>query len=148
MSRLEGDKEVIMELNPQQQSFLAYYMDPKSDTWGNALQSALKAGYKQEYAESITAKMPDWLAENVGDSKLLLTALKNLNEFLNTTDEKLQVIRWDATKTTLKGLAKNKFSERQEVTGKDGKDLPTPILAIVNKDVPSNNSNTESTELN
>ena len=31
-----------MELNPQQQAFLKGYIDPKSPTWGNALQSGLK----------------------------------------------------------------------------------------------------------
>jgi len=37
-----------MDLNPQQKQFLENYLNPESETWGNALQSALKAGYKQE----------------------------------------------------------------------------------------------------
>jgi hypothetical protein len=48
--------------DPRQSLFLSYYLDPKSKTFSNALQSALKAGYEQEYAESITAKMPTWLS--------------------------------------------------------------------------------------
>lgn len=40
-----------------------------------------------------------------------------------------------------KTLAKETYSERQELTGKDGKDLPTPILTLSN--VSRNDSNTE-----
>lgn len=36
-------------------------------------------------------------------------------------------------------LGKNQYSTRQEQTGADGKDLPVPILGIIN-DLPSNNS--------
>ena len=110
-------------INPKQDLFLSYYLDPKSETWGNALQSALKAGYSDEYAKNMTGQMPSWLSESIKDTSLLQTALNNLNEFLNNTDERVQNIRWDATKTVLKGLAKNKFSERTELTGKDGKEL-------------------------
>lgn len=112
-----------MELTPQQQTFLANYLDPKSETWSNAYQSALRAGYSEEYAKNMTGQMPDWLSENIKDSSLLQTALNNLNEFLNTTDERAQNLKWDATKTVLKGLAKNKFSERTELTGANGKEL-------------------------
>ena len=41
------------DLDPRQTAFLTYYLDPKSETFSNALQSGLKAGYKQEYAENI-----------------------------------------------------------------------------------------------
>lgn len=69
--------------DPRQQLFLANYLDPKSPTFSNALQSALKAGFSQEYAESIMFKMPDWLAEKVGNSALLLKAERNLDEILD-----------------------------------------------------------------
>ncbi len=69
--------------DPRQQLFLAYYLDPKSATFSNALQSALKAGFAQEYSESILAKMPTWLAEKVGKSHLLMKAEKNLEEMLD-----------------------------------------------------------------
>ena len=68
-----------MDLTPQQQSFLKAYLDPKSPTWGNALQSALSAGYSQEYSESITHQMPDWLAENLGKTKVVQKAQRTLN---------------------------------------------------------------------
>ena len=40
--KMEEDKKV---LTPQQKLFLANYLNPKSETFSNALQSALKAGY-------------------------------------------------------------------------------------------------------
>ena len=111
------------KLDPRQDMFLANYLDPQSETWSNAYQSALKAGYAQEYAKNMTGQMPTWLSENINDTALLQQAMVNLQEFLGTGDEKLQGIRADMTKFTFKGLQKQKWSDRQEVTGKDGKDL-------------------------
>jgi hypothetical protein len=69
-------------IDPRQQFFLAYYLDPKSETFSNALQSALKAGYAQEYAENLLSKLPDWLTDKVGKLNLLAKAERNLEEFL------------------------------------------------------------------
>lgn len=115
-----------MELNPQQQAFLSYYLDPKSDTWSNALQSALKAGYAQEYSENILNLMPKWLSESLEDSALASKALVNLSDALDgTLDQEggTKHIQWKATETTLKAMLKDKFSTRTELTGKDGKEL-------------------------
>lgn len=72
------------QADPRQQLFLAKYLDPSSDTFSNALQSALSAGYSQEYAESIMAQKPEWLSDNLGDLSLLSKAIKNIEEVLNT----------------------------------------------------------------
>ena len=38
----------------RQQDWLMYYLDPKhKDTWGNAYQAAIKAGYSESYARNI-----------------------------------------------------------------------------------------------
>ena len=118
-------------LNPQQEAFLSYYTNPKSETFGNAKASAIKANYSESYADNITDFMPDWLLENMGDMKRLRKAEKNLDEVQN-----LQIIdeegKIDAnlidkrTKVDMflaERLNKNKYSTRQEQTGKDGKDL-------------------------
>lgn len=117
--------------DPRQSLFLEYYLDTNSETFSNALQSALKAGYKQEYAENITHLMPNWLSERIGDNKLVYLAEKALLEALeySTIDKEGKIdsgagrLKMDAVKLVLKGLAKERFSERSEVTGKDGKDL-------------------------
>lgn len=118
-------------LTPQQELFLSLYTNPKSETFSNALQSALKAGYAQQYAESITAQMPDWLLENLGDMKRLRKAERNLEEVQNLPivdeDGKIDVNLIDKrTKVDFfiaERLNKGKYSLRTEVTGKDGKDL-------------------------
>lgn len=126
-------------LTPQQENFLAYYTDPRSDTFSNALQSGLKAGYTQEYSESITAQLPDWLSESLGDIKRLRLAEKRLDQILGLepiddegkVDNGLIANQMKAINLVAKGIGKAKYSERAELTGKDGADLPTPLLAYV-----------------
>lgn len=59
-------------LDPRQLDFLRRYLSPDSDTYSNALQSALAAGYKQEYAEVILQRAP-WLSEMVGEGQGVTT---------------------------------------------------------------------------
>ena len=95
-----------------------------SSDLGNALQSAVKAGYSQEYAENITSLMPDWLSESIGRRKRLLEkAEKNLENLLDSEDEKIQA---DMSKFVTKTLGKNEgYSERveQDITSA-GKPIP------------------------
>lgn len=134
-------------LTPQQELFLERYTNPKSPTFGNATQSALSANYSREYAENITGLMPDWLSENIGDMKRLKRAEKNLDEVQNLpiVDEEgkvdVQLIekRNKVDMFLAERLNKQKYSTRIEQTGKDGKDLPTPIMQIT-RDVLTDNS--------
>lgn len=121
-----------MEFNPQQELFLKNFLDPKSNTFSNYLQSALKAGYSQEYAESISYQMPEWLSDALGKSRMVQKAEKNLDlaldGLLDDQEKGKKEIQWKATDFTLSRLRKDVYSERQEVTGKDGKDLiPEPL---------------------
>jgi len=115
-------------LNPQQEKFLERYTNPKSDTFSNAVQSALAAGYTETYANNITGLMPDWLFEYIGDMKRLRKTEKNLDEVQNMSiydeDNKLdpQLIE-KRTKVDIflaETIGKVKYSKRSEVTGKDG----------------------------
>lgn len=128
--------------DPRQQLFLANYLDPKSETFSNAYQSAVKAGYEEEYAKVILSKDLDWLSESVRDEDLVKRAEKALSEALGyvTTNEEGKVdsgvarVKLDATKLVLKGMRKDKYSERTEHTGKDGEKLQITIAeAIANK---------------
>lgn len=69
--------------DPRQTAFLGYYFDPKSTTYSNAMQSAMRAGYEEAYAKNITAKMPTWLLENAGKMKMLAKAERNLDKMLD-----------------------------------------------------------------
>jgi len=127
--------------DPRQALFLKEYLDPNSPTFANCLQSGLKAGYSQEYSESLTAQMPDWLSERLGDNKFVHLAEKALVEALeySTLDENGKVdsgagrIKMDAVKLVLKGLAKERFSERTEHAGIGGKDLPGVLVKIIDE---------------
>lgn len=111
-------------LTPKQELFLSLYTDPKSSTFGNATQSAIKAGYGKEYAENLTSQLPDWLSENLGDMRRLRKAEKNLEEVqnfevvndegkvdVNLLDKRIKVDMFLAER-----LNKAKYSTRQELT--------------------------------
>lgn len=120
------------QTDPRQTAFLKAYLDPKSDTWSNAKQSALKVGYAPEYADNLMSIYPDWLSDAIGDTKLIQKATRNLDMaldgLLDDPEKGGKPLQLKATEMTLRGLQKTKWSERQEVTGKDGKDLiPEPL---------------------
>lgn len=125
-------------MNPQRLAFKEYYCNPESETFGNALKSALKAGFAQEYAESITAQGTQWFSEIIRDQELKHKAEEVLAEMLeinavNTiekdgeiyvkVDSQLLRIKQDTAKFISETLNKEKYSKRSEVTGKDGESL-------------------------
>lgn len=124
------------EVDPRQALFLKNYLDPKSTTFSNAYQSAIAAGYAEEYAKNILNKDLDWLAENIEVAQMLSKAEKNLDKLMGSEDERIQA---DISKFVAGRLGKKRWSERLEHGGIDGKDLPTPILAYVQ----DNNSHQE-----
>lgn len=69
--------------DPRQALFLSYYLDPKSKTFSNALQSALKAGFSEEYASVLTSQMPDWLSDKLSKLNMLTKAERNLDEIMD-----------------------------------------------------------------
>ncbi|MEI7632131.1 MAG: hypothetical protein WCJ60_02310 [bacterium] len=116
-------------LDPRQALFLEYYLKPKTPTFSNIYQSAVKAGYSKEYAESINSQVA-WLSESLGTvtkDELVTQAKTNLKELLVSDDEK---IRADITKFVAK--TDSDFSEKSEHT----LILPKPILDI---DAPDTN---------
>jgi len=126
-------------LDDRQIRFLENYLDPKSKTYTNALQSALKAGFAQQYAESITAQMPDWLSEALGNEQRIAKAEKVFDECLtmNTIsikkigDEEIEIkdpqllkIKQDTAKFIAETIGKKKgYTKRQELTGEEGKGI-------------------------
>jgi hypothetical protein len=123
--------------DPRQSLFLSYYLDPESETFSNALQSALKAGYSQEYSESLTSQMPKWLSESLGDLTIVKQAETNIKSFLVGEDEKIKA---DITKFVLSRLNKKKWSERTELTGADGEAIKVSGFNFI---IPNENNNTD-----
>lgn len=141
------------KLDPRQKLCWESYVNPKSETFGNAYQSALKAGYEETYCTQIT--VTEWFLEKVRRLNMLGKAEKVLDKTLeedfdyrevlidgNPTglkvrDSALSKIQQDTAKFITERLGKNDgYSQRSELTGADGKDLPTPLLQALEKTEP------------
>lgn len=117
--------------DPRVALFKAAYCDPHLPTFGNCKQSAIAAGYTEQYADTITARLPKWLEELLQDDEILRAdmlkrAQRNLKSVVeekkpdNVSEKKL----WIGVNQFVSGtLGKDFFSTRQELTGKDGKRL-------------------------
>lgn len=119
--------EIVPILNVKQKVMWDNYVDPRSPTYGNATQSALRAGYADSTAHTITNTR--YFRERLRRLNMLSRAEKVLKKTLimTTKDETgkeqadLLRIQVDAAKHITKTLGKDEgYSERSEVTGKDG----------------------------
>jgi len=61
VKRKSKPRDVAQRLDPRRLNFLEYYFKPDSPTFNNGLQSALRAGYSQKYAEQLIARDYPWL---------------------------------------------------------------------------------------
>lgn len=137
-------------VDKRQTDFLLFYLDPKSATYANAYQSALNAGYSENYASQITARTNEWLTDAVRKRELMLVkAERNLDETLDLetevdiiglsgpilnpqgqplkrTSTELLKIKHDATKFVAERLGKKFYAVRQEIGVLDPKDLELP----------------------
>lgn len=119
------------QADPRQSLFIKNYLDPKSETFSNAYQSALKAGYEDEYAKVIVSKDLDWLSESINDEEMVRKAEKNLRNLMDSEDEK---IKGDISKFVAGRLGKKKWSDRIEHTGAEGGDIKVNIVNYGNSD--------------
>lgn len=75
--------------------------------------------------------------------KLVRKAETQLDTLLDSEDERIQTSN---LQFTLKTLGKDEgYSERTEVTGKDGKDVQPILVEIINEKPKANNSDTDGT---
>ena len=105
-------KELIK--TPKQIAFLAKYNDPKSNTFGNGLQSAIAAGYTEYYGRVLTSLMPDWLYDSIRHSKMLDKAERNLDNYLDlkTEDVSLERIKFDTTKFVAERIGRKVYGQQ------------------------------------
>lgn len=106
-------------LDKRQQDFIVNYFAPESPSYLNAYRSALACGYREEYAQNITAQMPKWLSEQLGyKERVVAKAKSRLEEFISEKADKR--VASDMVKFTLKTLGKDEgFSERTETINKE-----------------------------
>lgn len=114
ISNPEGANQWVSD--PRQELFISYYLNPDSETWSNAYRSALKAGYAEEYAQSITAQGTSWFSESISDNSLILKATKNLESALigqlDDPEKGGRPLQMRATEFVLKGLQKTKWGDK------------------------------------
>ena len=124
------------EFTPQQIKFAMFYYLPDSPTYGNARQSALRAGFSDKYSRNITVKNLNWIKDvvleiggkGVTKDKLVRKAKKVLDKSLDSEDEKI-------AQDTAKFIAKTttEFSEKQDIVS-NGETLTVATLEFVNGD--------------
>ena len=138
---MPGDNKIML---PQRQLFKELYLNPESDTFGNASASAREAGFSESYAKRITS--PDagleWVSEIIRDHNRLQKAERVLDECLDMDitnskivgeevydfkDSGLLRVKQDTAKFVAKGMAKQKYSERQEIAAPNGENLMDPL---------------------
>lgn len=126
--------ERVPHFDLRQKKMWDFYVDPHSDTYANALQSAVKAGYSDTYAHNITnqrffrIKVRRLGMLNRAEKVLKRTLIMNTQD-PDTGKEQADLLRIqvDVAKHITKTLGKDEgYSERSEVTGKDG----TPIIFL------------------
>ena len=128
-------------LDPRQALFLEYYLKPGTDTFSNIYQSAIKAGYSEEYAENFRKNERQWVSDSVGTvtkNELVVKAKKNLNKLLDSADEKVQA---DITKFVAK--TDIEFSEKTDITTGGDKIQPLLVKFIGDVNVHGDNRNTD-----
>ncbi len=76
-------QELVLTSDPRRQAFAVAYYDQSSDTYGNGLQSAIKAGFTEEYAKTVLYKKPKWWSEIVSKMDLLDDLKNNLKYHVN-----------------------------------------------------------------
>jgi hypothetical protein len=131
-------------LDPRQNLCWEYYVDPQSETFGNARQSAVRAGYELDYANQITTS--EWFKVKLRRLGMLSKAERNLDEFMDMavktskrlhdqeevevveTNPSLVKVKLDASKFVAERLGKDEgYSTRKEVTGKGGGKLEVSV---------------------
>lgn len=105
-------------LDQRQQNFIVNYFSPESETYLNAHRSAIASGYREEYAQNITAQMPKWLSEQLEyNNRVVTKAKRRLEQFIDDKSDKR--VSSDMVKFTLKTLGKEEgFTERNETISK------------------------------
>jgi hypothetical protein len=109
-------------LDPRQKACWNFYTDPTSETFGNATQSAIKAGYTDGTANTITAN--DWFIGRLWRLNATYTGEKKIKQLMeldllnggDKVDVGIARIQADLAKTLVTTQGKNEgYSTKTEV---------------------------------
>lgn len=143
----EREEDIMRMVNTDyklEMAFWGWYLDPTSPTLMNATQSAIKAGFPADKAHAVTQYQ--WFKRGTLKAEVFSSAENVLKEMLNmsvlttkvlkdgtevtTQDPALIKIKQDTAKFIASTLGKRDYSQRSEVTGKDGGAIETKVVKI------------------
>lgn len=136
------------QLDPRQKLCWDYYINPKSETFSSVTNSARKAGYEESYCDTISQS--EWFCAKLWRLNASFKGEQKLKELLEIDmrngGEKVDVgiarIQADIAKLLVTTQGKEEgWSTRTELTGPNGKELPTPIFG--NYAIPNDHSDEE-----
>lgn len=134
----KDDSGLILDI--RQHKCWANYVNPKSPTFANGYKSALKAGYTHDYARTITVQK--FFKNKLRRLALLNKAERVLDDTLDSEhmdskgkiDAAILRVKNDSAKFIAKTLGKEEgYTERQEVTGKDGEGIVFMPMELMEK---------------
>jgi hypothetical protein len=125
--------------DPREQIMWDIYVANIAKGIENAYQAAIEAGYSEDHSRNIT--LQGWFKERkdkLRRKEMLSKAEKVLDRTLTLepVDDKGEIkvdllrVQTDVAKHITNTLGKEDYSNRTEHTGRDGKDLPTPIVNL------------------
>ena len=126
-----GKKYKRTVYDPRVDMFKQFYLRPDSYTFMNIRQSALRAGYSEQYARNISVQTPQWWQDLLASAEynranMLAKAEDNLYDVVREEDNgdyNTRKLKTDVSKFVTERLGKDIYSTRQEVTGADGRRL-------------------------
>lgn len=80
-------EEATAEIDPRRRTLASAFLDPSSPTYGNMLQSGIRAGFSPLYAKNLTQARPDWLLEIIYQHDFVAKARSNLKSDLEMGTE-------------------------------------------------------------
>jgi hypothetical protein len=122
MSKVSSANESTSD--PREQICWDLYVESITKGEANAYKAAIKAGYSKDHSRNIT--LQGWFKARLQKLKrkeMLSKAERNLDKILDLPLEDKANIVLDASKYITKTLGKEEYSDRSELTGKDGKDI-------------------------
>ena len=120
--------------DPREQICWDLYVESITKGEANAYKAAIKAGYSKDHSRNIT--LQGWFKERLSKLKrreMLSKAERNLDKIMDLPLEDKANVVLDASKFIAKTLGKDEgYSDRSELTGKDGKDITLLSEAQIN----------------
>lgn len=114
------------QLDPRQKLCWENYVNPKSETFGNATQSALAAGYEESYADTLSQS--EWFCAKMWKLNATFTSERKIREILelplNDLEGRVDIgvarIQADLAKFMTSTLGKDEgYSTKQELDHKN-----------------------------